>query len=79
MALERKLAIENGAKEDAEGFVSVSCSYDIGWQKRSKGHNSSTGNGAVLRLKASKVMDYTTRTKKHRISRMVRKWGIRFV
>lgn len=67
MALERKLAIDNGAKEDAEGFVSVSCSYDVGWQKRGKGHNSSTGHGAVMGLRTGKVMDYTTKTKACRI------------
>ena len=75
MALERKLAVENGAKEDAEGFVSVSCSYDMGCQKRGKGHNSSTGHGAVMGLKTRKVMDYTTRTKACRICKNAEKTG----
>lgn len=75
MALERKLAVENGAKEDAEGFVRVSCSYDMGWQKRGKGHNSSTGHGAVMGLKTGKVMDYTTRTKAVEFVKMLKKTG----
>ena len=75
MALERKLAVENGAKEDAEGFVSASCSYDMGWQKRGKGHNSSTGHGAVMGLKTGKVMDCTTRTKAYRICKNAEKTG----
>ena len=75
MALERKLAVENGAKEDTEGFVSVSCSYDMGWQKRGKGHNSSTGHGAVMVLKTGKVIDYTTRTKACRICKNAEKTG----
>ena len=50
MTLERELGIENGTKVDAEGCVGVSCSYDMGWQKRGKGHNSSIAHAAVMRL-----------------------------
>lgn len=36
MALERKLALDDGATADSDGFVSVSCWYDMGWQKRGR-------------------------------------------
>ncbi|XP_031570272.1 uncharacterized protein LOC116304652 [Actinia tenebrosa] len=35
----------------------------MGWQKRGKGHNSSTGQGAVMSLSSGKILDFTTRTK----------------
>ena len=50
MALERKLVLDGGATADSDGFVSVSCSCDMGLQKRGRGHNSSTGHGAVMGL-----------------------------
>ena len=75
MTLERELAIENGTKVDAEGCVGVSCSYDMGWQKRGKGHNSSTGHAAVMGLETGKVMDFTTRTKACRICHNAEKVG----
>ena len=44
-------------------LVPISCSYNMGWQKRGKGHNSRTGQGAVMSLSSGKVLDYTTSTK----------------
>ena len=35
----------------------------MGWQKRGKGHNSRTGQGAIIGLSSGRVLDYTTRTK----------------
>lgn len=75
MSLERNIAIENGAKPDSQGLVSLSCSYDMGWQKRGKGHNSSTGHSAVMGLNTGKVMDFTTRTKTCRICKNAEKVG----
>jgi hypothetical protein len=46
-----------------DGFVEMAASYDMGWQKRGKGHNSSTGHGAAMGLATGKVMDYATRCK----------------
>ena len=31
-------------------LIPVPCSYDMGWQKRGKGFNSNTGQGAVMEL-----------------------------
>ena len=31
MALQRKVALDDGATADSDGFVTVSCSYDMGW------------------------------------------------
>ena len=53
---------ENSQSERA-GMVEMAASYDMGWQKRGKGHNSSTGHGAVMGVTTGKVMDYATRCK----------------
>lgn len=60
---ERNSLVEQGETEDSEGCINMKCSFDMGWQKRGKGHNSSTGQGAVMSLSSGKIMDYTTRTK----------------
>ena len=52
-----------GFQPDEDNLVSVPCSFDMGWQKRGKGHNSHTGHAAVMSLTSGKVLDYTTRTK----------------
>lgn len=57
------MAIAAGAKCDSENLVGVMCLYDMGWQKRGKVHNSSTGHGAVLGVKTGKVLDLDTRNK----------------
>ena len=75
MALERKLALDGGATADSDGFVSVWCSYDMGWQKRGRGQNSSTGHGAVMGLTTGKVLDFATKTKTHRICKNAMKAG----
>lgn len=40
---ERNTVVEAGGCEDCDGCVGIKCSFDMGWQKRGKGHNSSTG------------------------------------
>lgn len=60
---EREMAIAAGTKCDSENLVGVMYSYDMGWQKRGKAHNSSTGHGAVLGVKTGKVLDFATRNK----------------
>lgn len=75
MALERKLALDDGATADSDGFVSVSCSYDMGWQKRGRGHNSSTGHEAVMGLTTGKVLDFATKSKTCRICKNAMKAG----
>lgn len=35
----------------------------MGWQKRGKAHNSTTGHGAVVGLSTGKVLDFATRNK----------------
>jgi len=42
MEEEKKRWNQNGAGQDNEA-VSIGASYDMGWQKRGKGHNSLTG------------------------------------
>ena len=67
MSEERNAAIKKGIKADEQGCINIPCSYDMGWQKWGKGHNSLTGLAAVMGLTYGKVMDYTTRTKSCRV------------
>ena len=60
---ERKLALQAGSKCDAQNLVGVTCSYDMGWQKKGKAHNSTTGHDAVVGLSTGKVLDFATRNK----------------
>ena len=47
----------------------------MGWQKRGKGYNSSTGHAAVMGVTYGKVKDYTTRTKVCRVCTNAKKIG----
>ena len=53
----------NAAKCSEDNLVSVPCSFDMGWQKRGKGHNSLTGHATVMSLTTGEVLDCTTRVK----------------
>ena len=52
--IERRIALKNGITPDQKNLVAVACSYDMGSQKQGKGHNSSTGQGAVMGLQQEK-------------------------
>ena len=71
MALERKLALGGGATADSDGFVSVSCSYDMGWQERDRGNNSSTGHGTVMGLTTGKVLDFAKKLRHAEFAKML--------
>ena len=43
------------AQPDENNLIPVPCSYDMGWQKRGKGFNSNTGQGAVMGLHTGKI------------------------
>ena len=64
LTMEKNEALQNGVKIDEANLVPIPCSFDMGWQRRGKGHNSHTGQAAVMSLSSGKVLDYTTRTKK---------------
>ena len=59
----RNEIMTNTAECSEDNLVSVPCSFDMGWQKRGKGHNSLTGQAAVMSLTTGEVLDYTTRVK----------------
>ena len=59
-------SIENANDEDTNSLVDITCSYDMGWQKRGCAFNSSTGHGAVMSLTSGKLLGYSTRNKKCR-------------
>ena len=48
---------------EVESIPGIVVSYDMGWTKRGKGHNSLTGHGASMGLKTGKVLSYATRCK----------------
>jgi hypothetical protein len=73
--MEKAVAISNGIKPDENNLLSIPCSFDMGWQKRGKGHNSQTGQASVMRLTTGK--DYTTRVKTCRFcdyAKKITKW-----
>ena len=41
----------------------VAVSYNMGWKKRGRGHNSATGQGAAMGLATGKVLTYSTKCK----------------
>lgn len=61
--MEKNEALQNGVKSDEGNLFPIPCSFDMGWQRRGKGHNSCTGQAAVMSLSSGKVLDHTTRTK----------------
>ena len=63
LTMRKNEALQNGIKSDKGNLVPIPCSFDMGWQRRGKGHNSRTGQAAVMSLSSGKVLDYTTRTK----------------
>ncbi len=60
---EKMIALRNGIQPDENNLLPIACSFDMGWQKRGKGHNSNTGQAAAMSMTSGKVMDYTTRVK----------------
>ena len=72
LVIEKQEALQNGVQVDDNNLVPISCSYDMGWQKRGKGHNSRTGQGAVMGLSSGKVLDYTRPRTRHRTTRVFR-------
>ncbi|XP_068738743.1 uncharacterized protein [Montipora capricornis] len=59
----------------AECMPGIAVSYDMGWTKRGKGHNSLTGHGASMGLKTGKVLSYATRCKACRVCESSKKSG----
>jgi hypothetical protein len=64
---EKENAISNNIQADSNGLIGFPVSYDMGWQKRGKGHNSLTGQGAAMGLTTGNVLAYSTRCKQCRI------------
>ena len=53
---EKNEALQSRATVDEGNLVPVACSFDMGWQRRGKGHNSRTGQAAVMSLSSGKVV-----------------------
>jgi len=60
---ESEMVKEKGVLADSDGLLPLSVSYDMGWSKRGKAHNSLTGHGAIMGSVTGKALDYTTRNK----------------
>ena len=59
---EKNYAVATGQQPDENNLVPISCSYDMGWQKRGKGFNFNTGQEAVMGLHTGKILHYGTKT-----------------
>ena len=55
--MEKNKALQNGVKSDGGNLVPITCSFEMGWQRRGKGYNSRTGQAAVMSLSSGKVLD----------------------
>lgn len=75
MEVEKKLAEINGEVADENGLVGIPVSYDMGWQKRGKGHNSLTGQGVAMGIQTGNVLAYATKCKSCRVCEFARKKG----
>ena len=64
--LEKKVAKQSSGPS-TDGLVGITVFYDMGWQKRGRRHNSSTGHGAAMGLTTGKVVSYSTRCKTCRV------------
>ena len=60
--LEKKIA-EKSSGLSADRLPGVAVSYDMGWQKRGREHNSATGHGAAMGPATGKNLSYSTRCK----------------
>jgi hypothetical protein len=58
---------EKDMAADENGLVGIPVSYDMGWQKRGKGHNSMTGQGVAMGLGTGNVLVYATKCKSCRV------------
>ena len=63
----QKVMAEQSSSPSADGLVGIAVSYDMGWLKRGRGYNSSTGHGAAMGLATGKVVSYSTRCKTCRV------------
>ena len=73
--IEMDNAVLAGAVPDDSGLIGIQVSYDMGWQKRGKGHNLLAGQGAAMGLGTGKVLAYATRCKYCRICQNAKKKG----
>ena len=63
----KKAETESQNQGEKDGLVGIAVLYDMGSQKRGKGHNSLTGHGTVMGLVTGKVLSYATRCKSCRV------------
>ena len=62
-----KVMAEQSSRPSADGLVGIAVSYDMGWQKRGRGYNASTGHEAAMGLVTGKVVSYSARCKMCRV------------
>ena len=60
---------------EVDSMPGIAVSYDMGWTKRGRRHNSLTGHGASMGLKTGKVLSYATRCQACRVCESSRKSG----
>ena len=53
--------------QNTDGLIKIAVSYDMGWRKRCRSQDSSSGMGSAVGLKTGKVVSFTTRNTMCRI------------
>ena len=72
---ECEMAKKLGSVEDSDGLLPISVSYDMGWSKRGRAHNSLTAHGAVMGTLTGKALDFSTRNKLCRTYQSAKEFG----
>ena len=56
LELEKENAAKSNNQREVDSTPGIALSYDMGWTKRGKGHNSLTGHGASMGLKTGNCL-----------------------
>ena len=72
---EKKIVQKSKNQGELDGVQGIAVSFDMGWTKRGKGHNSLIGHGATMGLATGKVLSYATTCKSCRVCESSKKSG----
>ena len=72
---EKQNAEKSNDQGEVDSMPGIAVSYNMGWTKRGKGHNSHTSHGASMVLKTGKVLSYAMRCKACRVCESSKKSG----
>lgn len=70
---EKEKLISQTCSSQEKEYVKVGVSYDMGWRKRGRRYDSSSGVGTAVGLKTGKVISYSTRNTMCRVCKLAEK------